>query len=268
MRTNPVVSIVIPMYNAESYIRETLSSIASQTYVHYEVIVVDNASTDNSIAIVNEFCSQFPEFNVLKRKINSGGPAAPRNDGIEQANGELIAFVDADDVWESSKLEEQVTCYVEHGANFICTNSRYIDEQSEFLSKASRQKPKKNRSYGLKALLFRNTITTSSVVVSKELLGSSRFNESKEMNTCEDYLLWLTVMNKEASHLMHLGSSLVRYRVMANSLGQHAGKRAFALRSLMATSQFLIESKKEKYIYITLFSNILRFARLRLLGIK
>ncbi|SON50956.1 glycosyltransferase family 2 protein [Vibrio tapetis] len=268
MSTNPVVSIVIPMYNAESYIRETLISIANQTYDSYEVIVVDNASTDSSLALVNEFSDQFSKLNVIKRENNSGGPAAPRNDGIEQANGELIAFVDADDVWEPSKLEEQVKCYIEDDANLICTNSRYIDEESEFLNKATGEKPKKNRTYGLKALLFRNTITTSSVVVSKGLLGDSRFNESKEMNTCEDYLLWLTVLNKEASHLIHLGSPLVRYRVMASSLGHNAGKRALALRSLMASSQFLIESKQEKYVFIVLFSNLLRFARLSLLGLK
>jgi teichuronic acid biosynthesis glycosyltransferase TuaG len=268
MKDEPLVSVIIPVYNAENFIVDTLNSVINQTYKNVEVIVVDNGSTDRSAALVNEFLIQFPQLRLIMRETNSGGPAAPRNDGIEQSAGELIAFVDADDVWEPTKLEEQVKCYIEHGTNLICTNSRYIDERSEFLNKQKNQKLKKNCSYGLKALLFRNRITTSSVVVSKEILGDTRFNESQEMNTCEDYLLWLTVLNQENCHLIHLGLPLVRYRVMATSLGQYAGKRAFALRSLMATSQFLIESKNEKYIYITLFSNVLRFARLRLLGLK
>ena len=109
-KTIPAVSIVIPMYNAEKYIGECLDSIFAQTFTDYEVIVVDDCSTDNSRAVVQSYLPKFDgggvKLNIICRKINSGNPAFPTNEGIEFSRGEYLLFLDNDDMLKMTALEE------------------------------------------------------------------------------------------------------------------------------------------------------------------
>ncbi|HHQ4611733.1 TPA: glycosyltransferase family 2 protein, partial [Aeromonas veronii] len=130
----PLVSVVIPLYNAENYIEETLLSIADQTYSNYEVIVVDNASTDSSLDIVNKVAKKFNNMTVITCSSNSGGPAKPRNLGIQAANGKYVAFLDSDDVWYPDKLVKQVDLM--NGSNFDFVGSRMtaVDDTGNILT--------------------------------------------------------------------------------------------------------------------------------------
>ena len=110
-RTIPAISIVIPMYNAEKYIGECLDSILAQTFDDYEVIVVDNCSTDNSAAIVESYVPKFTRGGVerlqlVRRKVNSGSAAVPRNTGTRLSRGEYLMFVDSDDAITETALAE------------------------------------------------------------------------------------------------------------------------------------------------------------------
>lgn len=104
----PAVSIVIPMYNAEKYIGECLDSILAQTFTDYEVIVVDDCSTDNSAAIVESYINNYTDKNIklVSLKNNSGSAGIPRNIGISLSRGEYLAFVDSDDIIKDTALEE------------------------------------------------------------------------------------------------------------------------------------------------------------------
>ncbi len=116
----PRISVVVPVYNAEKYISETLESIVAQTFSDFDVHVVDDCSTDNSAAIVQAFCSLDKRFHYHRSPTNFGGPAGPRNIGVSVSTGEIIAFCDADDVWVSHKLETQLGVADATGAVVVC----------------------------------------------------------------------------------------------------------------------------------------------------
>ena len=108
--TNPLVSVVIPLFNKETFISTTLQSVIAQTYAHIELIVVDDSSTDGSLALAKEMlnlhANRFANIQILSRP--NTGQAGARNDGIGSANGEFIAFLDADDIWHPQKIAMQV----------------------------------------------------------------------------------------------------------------------------------------------------------------
>lgn len=103
----PLVSIITPCYNAEKYIEETIKSVINQTYQNWEMIIVDDISTDNTISIINQYIMIEPRirFYVLD---NKGGASIARNKAIRESNGKYIAFLDADDLWKEDKLSRQI----------------------------------------------------------------------------------------------------------------------------------------------------------------
>ena len=139
----PAVSIVIPMYNAEKYIGECLDSILAQTFDDYEVIVVDDCSTDNSATIVEEYALKFEKFTggrrrlqLVRRKTNSGGAAAPRNTGMKVARGEYIFLMDSDDALTPTAFEEFYGLAVKFSADAVYCKRHYVigaDEKAAHL---------------------------------------------------------------------------------------------------------------------------------------
>ena len=109
----PLVSVIVPAYNAARYIRQALESVCTQTYRDIEVIVVDDGSRDETPAIVEEFATSDPRVRLLLQ--NNAGVGAARNMGLRQAQGVYIAPIDADDIWHPGKLEAQVACMEAHG---------------------------------------------------------------------------------------------------------------------------------------------------------
>ena len=104
---SPAVSIIIPMYNTEKYITQCLESVAGQTFTDYEVIVIDDCSTDNSVKVVEGLAGRFEgKLQLIKLKKNNGTPAIPRNKGIKAAKGKYIIFLDSDDMFVDTALEE------------------------------------------------------------------------------------------------------------------------------------------------------------------
>ena len=103
MNGTPAVSIIIPVYNAEKYLAETLQSVLAQTFRDFEIILVDDGSTDGTSEIIDKFSDR-----AICLKNDHRGPASSRNLGLEAAQGSLIAFLDADDLWLPTKLEKQV----------------------------------------------------------------------------------------------------------------------------------------------------------------
>lgn len=117
---SPAVSVVIPMYNAEKYIAACLESLLEQSFKNFDIIVVDDGSTDNSPAIVDSFISKFGgRLNRFRLKTNSGGANIPRNTGINLARGEYIHFMDSDDCAIKTALEEDFTLAKEYNAEVV-----------------------------------------------------------------------------------------------------------------------------------------------------
>ena len=121
---NDLVSIVIPVYNAEKCISDTMASIRSQSYSNWEVIMVDDGSTDRSLDIMKSI----DDANVKVLENGGGSAALARNKGIEAASGRYIAFLDADDLWSPDKLEKQIAFMEKNDAAFSFTGYEFADE--------------------------------------------------------------------------------------------------------------------------------------------
>ncbi len=128
----PLVSVIIPMYNAAQFISQTLESLLYQTMQDFEVVVIDDCSTDNSVEVVESFTEKFGgRLHVIKLPENSGSPEVPRNVGIQFARGKYIAFLDNDDLFTKTALEEFTTLAEEFQADVINTNEFFVFEDRE-----------------------------------------------------------------------------------------------------------------------------------------
>ncbi len=103
-----LVSIIIPTYNSSKFIYRTVESVLNQTYDNFELIIIDDASSDNTVSIIKEFIKKDKRIRLIERDKNSGGPAKPTNEGLKKAKGDFIAFLDADDHWLPDKLKKQM----------------------------------------------------------------------------------------------------------------------------------------------------------------
>ena len=122
---NELVSIIMPSYNTAAYIKETINSVISQTYQQWELIIVDDCSTDNTDEIVDSFLKD-PRIRYMKNERNSGA-AVSRNRAIREARGKWIAFLDSDDLWMSEKLEKQIAFMKRNEYSFSYTSYEEID---------------------------------------------------------------------------------------------------------------------------------------------
>ncbi len=198
--TPSTVSVVIPAYNAAGFIERTLESVFAQTYRSYEVIVVDDGSSDDTHQIVERW---FARTGVEGRCIRQSNKkiAAARNTGIKAARGEFIAFLDADDVWDAQKLERVMAEFeIRPGVDLICHNER-ITRDGKTL-RVTRNGPWVPGMY--ESLLFKgNTLSPSATVVRKEkALYVGGFRENPEFNTVEDYDFWMRLSQSVRFHFM------------------------------------------------------------------
>ncbi len=125
----PKISVIIPMYNAEKYIGECLDSVLNQTFQSFEVIIVDDCSTDSSVAVVESYIPKFDgRLRLKKTETNSGGGGVPRNIGLSFAGGEYVFFLDADDVFTKTALEEMYTLAKEFNADVVYCEKYFMSE--------------------------------------------------------------------------------------------------------------------------------------------
>jgi teichuronic acid biosynthesis glycosyltransferase TuaG len=190
-----LVSVVIPNFNGARYIEATIKSVLNQTYYNLEIIIIDNNSTDNSVDLIKNIILTDSRIKLIPLECNSGGPAVPRNVGIKASTGAYIAFVDSDDIWHSQKISIQVDIMKRYGVSFIACEK--IDFFNEFeVSKCRNQSIESNPTLvkiSFDELLKKNILSTSSIVVDKNLLDIFFFNEKKMYIAIEDYELWLRI---------------------------------------------------------------------------
>lgn len=228
---NRSVSIIIPCYNAGEKIRETLNSLIRQSYTQWEAIVVDDCSTDQSVGIISSFVRDDPRIKLIKMEKNSGGPSAPRNLGIASAKGELIAFLDSDDIWMPEKLERQLTFMEKKNALLSCTSYELIDETGTPKNKVIHCLPIQN----YKKFLRNTNIGFSSSVLYKNLLDGIQF---RPFPVADDNQFWKDVFRKGYT-MYGLDEVLVQYRVQKNSISSNKMKWAILIwKSYRRTEKF------------------------------
>lgn len=211
-----LVSVIVPMYNAEKYVVETLDNLINQTYSNIEIIVVNDCSTDNSYKVVEGYTKKDDRIKLFANETNLG-VAESRNYAISQAKGELIAFCDADDVWELEKLEKQINFMEENKCKICFSSIQFIDDDSKPLNKQFLAPEKVN----YKEILKQNVITLSSAVVEKDLFDKYKFHHA-ELH--EDFILWIELLKNDVDYAYGLKECLVRYRFTLGSKSRNKFK--------------------------------------------
>lgn len=190
----PLVSIILPAYNAEKYIEESITSVIIQTYINWELLVADDGSTDKTKQIVLSFCKKDERIKYLYQP-NGRLPKA-RNLGIANAHGEILAFIDADDVWFENKLEIQVALLTETKAQLIFSDAVvFTDNIQNPKMKMNSGKGLFYGESGLRSFLELNKIPVLTAIVKTELVKKlNGFTEDATIPQSEDYHLWLRLL--------------------------------------------------------------------------
>ncbi len=203
-----LVSVVMPAFNAARYVAEAIESVLSQSYGNLELLVIDDASTDNTAEVISPYL--LDTRVKLIRLENNGGVANARNCAIEEASGDYIAFLDADDIWLGQKIEKQIQALA--GNDSYCSHTYY--------ERFSQRKAN-------------GSIIKSPILVTHEMMRvSNRIGNSTGIYDCrelgkfylkaqghEDYVMWLDITKKTNS--ICVPESLMRYRVTGSSLSSN-----------------------------------------------
>jgi glycosyltransferase involved in cell wall biosynthesis len=205
-----LVSIITPTYNCASFIEETIRSVLAQSYPNWEMIIVDDASTDATQSIVESFADE--RIRYFRNPTNSGA-AYSRNLALRQAKGRWIAFLDSDDIWTPDKLTKQIRFMEENHYNFTYTKYSEIDEQSEDLG-IYVTGPKHISKRGMYNYCWLGCLT---VMYDASVVGLIQIADT--MRPCDDYALWLKVIHKADCYL--LDEPLAKYRRRKGSLSSH-----------------------------------------------
>jgi glycosyltransferase involved in cell wall biosynthesis len=209
-----IVSVIIPAFNCEQYIAECIDSVLVQTFQDFEIIIIDDGSTDDTVSIISEY-----KYNRIKLfHQNNSGSAAARNYGVTQSSGIWIAFIDADDIWLPDKLQKQL----EHCSNHAWSHTDLFFHGSFYpkYTKAT-EFTSKHSGFILNNLLVENSIGTSSVLIKKEIFeDSGGFNT--DLRALQDWDLWLRIAEKY--QVCYVDEPLVYYRVHKSSVSRNVRK--------------------------------------------
>ena len=204
-----LISIIMPSYNTGKYIEETINSVINQSYKNWELIIVDDCSTDDTNDIIKKFNDN--RIRHFKNKKNSGA-ALSRNKALREARGKWIAFLDSDDLWLPEKLERQIKFMKDNNYYFSYTNYEEIDEKSNPLNKLVTG-PKKISKTGMYNYCWPGCLT---VMYNAGKIGLIQIEDLKKNN---DYAIWLKAIKKANCYL--LNENLAKYRIRTGSISNH-----------------------------------------------
>ncbi|WP_223591805.1 glycosyltransferase family 2 protein [Neobacillus bataviensis] len=216
--TETVVSIITPTYNSARFITETIGSVKEQTFTNWEMIIVDDCSTDSTINIVKKEIKDDLRFKLIELKKN-GGPANARNLAIMAAKGKYLAFLDSDDLWLPQKLERQLMFMEKNNFAFTYSNYRIMTEEGERTNVVFRVPARLD----YKSLLKNTMIGTLTVMLDKRIVGNVQMPIHRDCS--EDYGLWLSILSR-GIQAYGLNEELAIYRKCEHSLSSNKLKSA------------------------------------------
>lgn len=212
-QTTPLVSVIIPAYNAEPFLRETIESVLSQTVCDWEMFVIDDASSDNTRQLVAEFAESDSRIHLVVNEANMG-VAKTRNRGLDLCRGKYVALLDSDDYWKPQMLEKMIARAEETGADIIYCSYELVDEQgskvcNDFIVPLETT---------FDESIVRSVITCSTVLLTRQLVKKYRFPTNMYH---EDIALWFQIL-RDGGIARGVPEVLAAYRQRANS--RSAGK--------------------------------------------
>ncbi|MFL2639457.1 MAG: glycosyltransferase family 2 protein [Flavobacteriaceae bacterium] len=233
------VSVIIPVFNASKFIKQTINSVLNQTYKNWEILAIDDYSSDNSFEILKHYSSKEKRIKVLQNNKNLGAFAA-RNLGIKMSSGDYIAFLDSDDLWRKDKLEIQINFMKERKCNFTYTGLTRFHKSLTGKEKIIKVPEKVNYNF----LMTNTVIVTSTVVVNIKNIGSFQM----ENIYYDDYILWLTLLKRE-KFAYGINKPLMDYRILDDSLSRNKFKSAIKVYEIFHKNLNL-SSLQAKYKFI------------------
>lgn len=207
---DPLVSIVMPLYNSETYIKEAIESVLQQSYKNWEMIIIDDLSTDNSKEILEQYRKKNKKIIPLYNAQNLGA-AQSRNKGVQKARGDYIAFLDSDDCWIENKLEQQIKLMQDE--NIYLSYSAYytMDEKGKILSTFNVEEK-----VDYHDMLKTSTIGTLTTIYNAKVLGKFYFESIGH----EDYVMKLQIL-KKIPYAKGINMPLAKYRLHTQSLSSN-----------------------------------------------
>ena len=203
-----LISVIMAAYNAEKTIEQAMRSVLNQTYPHWELLVIDDCSTDRTARLVESVASQDGRVRLIRNESNSG-VSLTRKHGLEEAKGTWIAILDSDDAWAPEKLEKQIRLQIEKNADLLFTGSTFIDHSGHpihwFLHAPAE--------VTYRQLLKQNVLSNSSALVRKELYAK-HYVVGERMH--EDFAVWLGIL-KEGRIAYGVDEPLLIYRIAKSS---------------------------------------------------
>ena len=258
-----MVSVIIPSYNSEKYIGETLASVCAQTYADFEVLVMNDCSQDRTAEIVEKYAQKDSRIHLINLPGNKGVSHA-RNQGVRMASGEWIAFLDSDNKWTKDKLEKQLKRQESVNLknkgttdpDFLFTGSSFIDEDGKPLASVLHVPEHVDFS----ELLKQNIISCSSVLIRRSLMQKYLMPCSDRFH--EDFATWLTILKNEKIEAYGLDEPLLVYRVTRSSRSGNKCKAAcMTFRAYRYIGLSLTKSLRSWLVYS--FRSLRKYAKIR-----
>ena len=210
-----LISIIVPVYNVEKYIVETMDCVRGQTFEHWELLLVEDCSTDHTVEIIENDLQQKPDDRIrLLRQPHNMGAARARNRALFEARGRYIAYLDADDLWVPDKLERELAFMKGKEAAFVFTGYEFADEQGNGTGKVVRVPETLTYEQALKnTTIFTTTVMFDTNRIEKKLL------EMPIMKSEDTALWWKILRNGYVAY--GLDENLVKYRRVGKSLSSN-----------------------------------------------
>jgi teichuronic acid biosynthesis glycosyltransferase TuaG len=252
------ISVIVTTYNRPKLLKETLDSILNQTYVDFELIVVDNNSNYDFFKLIKSFNDK---RIIAYQNENNGIIAVNRNFGIRKAKGQYIAFCDDDDLWVKNKLELQAKIVLNNNVDFISSNVFLFNKNIDNII----GKTNNRLVFSLNDFLNKNHINTSTVLAKKSTL--LKFNESADYITVEDYQLWLKLYQNKYK-FSFINTPLVYYRILENTMSQKDGANKHLRLISVIINVVLSETKGVSFIIFNkiIILNYFKFIIKKIIG--
>lgn len=246
----PKVSVIIPTYNRASYLKEAIESVLAQTYKDFELIIVDDGSTDNTEEVVRSFDD---ERIIYKKKQREGHPGKTRNVGLDLARGEYIAFLDDDDLWLPEKLEEQIKALEQYHFR-VCYTIYSIFGKAD--KRDIHTPPKQIAKSGflfLDLIKFGSFVATPTICIKKEVFEKvGKFAEVEELRSGQDYEMWLRIAEK--FYFFCIPKPLVLVRFHTNTVSEtFISKRHFAIYNRVVKNARVSKYLKRRFLSLCYF---------------
>jgi len=246
---NELISIISPSYNSSKFISASIESVLNQTYNNWELIIIDDLSTDNSNKIIEKYTKRDNRIKLIKLKKNTG-PATARNIGIKEANRRYIAFLDSDDMWLSNKLEKQIS-FMKDNDVYLCYSSYYIIDENKNI-KSIFNIPKIKIDYN--DLLKSNIIGNLTAIYDTKKIGKLYMKNVGH----EDYTLWLKILRK-IDYAYGINEPLAKYTLHSNSISSNKLKSAYWQWKIYRKNEKLNFQKSIYYFIHYCYNGIVKY---------